>query len=142
MTARMEVLNCMTIGLSECDKRFTSINKLIEKRKMLNNMIGLIPSLGTNKSIEDNNTRIANLNLSKEIVAVEKMVYNAIIRSNIGLLPRLKERYNTLVIESIEHAHEMVLQNIISENEYLQLANGCVEQENYINFLCSVTTNV
>ena len=126
--------------IESCDERILSCNECIKHKQTSMELMSFMYQLQENTTstilIKNIELEIKNKMNSKELIKLEKIIYNALILNNFVLLPLLVQRYDDKMNESIEFGNEMVLKEIIQENEFLEFTSGIKRQRDYIYNIC------
>jgi hypothetical protein len=112
-------------AIESCDERYVKIGcKLMDFHiygKMTKNPIA---------------ERVRYFENSLNLVRVEKLIYNALLINNRGLLPLCLAKYDELIGESFEIGKSMVVKENCKEEFYLQYCKDVMGQREYIKTLC------
>ena len=112
-------------AMDDCDRRYTKIGLTLMNFHIYGEM--------TQTPIAE---RVRYFENSMNLVRVEKLIYNALMINNRGLLPLCLAKYDELIGESFEIGKSMVVKENCKEEFYLQYCKDSLKQREYIKTLC------
>ena len=77
--------------------------------------------------------KLENYKNNIQLINVEKLIYNALLKNNSTIFIKLLDKYDTLLAKSYELGIEMM-----SNDEFMEYYNGSLKQREYISKLCIV----
>jgi hypothetical protein len=76
------------------------------------------------------------------LIKVEKLIYNALSKTDKNIFAILLTKYDTLMCDSQEFVRIMSESNEAPENIYLEFCNKTLDQRNFIKMVCDKGANL
>jgi hypothetical protein len=130
-----KLLDCCNTAIADCDNRIADVKNSIADLKVCWTVRKFISESQREMWY---NLKIQNYENTIKMIQTEKIIYNALLKGNSGLFPKLLERYDELLSNSCEFGNQFVTNGLALEGDYLDYCKESVEQRNYISQICFV----
>lgn len=120
--------------IRSCDERISSIQKKLNEWIVYSKVL-CIASFELETKYQD---KIKNYENNIKLIKTEKIIYNALLKGNSELFPKLLARYDELMGLSYDLSGNMVITGLFVEGDYLDYCKKSLDQREYIRTICSI----